>query len=280
MSDELNKKVAFAIKLLQSIPQDGPIELCYSTGKDSDVILELAKMAEIPFVPIYKNTTCDRPGIAHAREIGVEIRQPKKNFLELIECSGWPSRYMRFCCSFLKEYKIYDRAIVGIRRAESTKRAKRYKEPEICRIYNNKEKARQYLPILDWTDEDVSKFIEDRGIKCHAYYYDRNGKFHVERRVGCIGCPLQSDNGRSDFKAFPQVFRARVRAYKKWWDTHPEAKTPASFPDIYHALFMKLFFNNMEDYRLEVDRGGQLFDSQRINPREFLEYYFNIDLTI
>ena len=43
----IEKKIDQAIKLLQSIPQDGPIELCYSTGKDSDVILELAKMADV-----------------------------------------------------------------------------------------------------------------------------------------------------------------------------------------------------------------------------------------
>ena len=79
------KKIDFAIKLLRSIPQDGPIELCYSGGKDSDVILELAKMSGIPFEAIYKNTTCDRPGtLAHARENGVEIRQPKMNMLQLI----------------------------------------------------------------------------------------------------------------------------------------------------------------------------------------------------
>ena len=48
MNDKLKKKVDFAIKLLQSIPQDGDIEISYSSGKDSDVILELAKMARIP----------------------------------------------------------------------------------------------------------------------------------------------------------------------------------------------------------------------------------------
>ena len=80
------KKVERAIKLLQSIPQDGPIELCYSTGKDSDVILELAKMSGISFEAIYKNTTCDLKGsIAHAREMGVKVVQPKCNFLQLIE---------------------------------------------------------------------------------------------------------------------------------------------------------------------------------------------------
>ena len=49
MRKELQKKVDFAIKLLQSIPQDGDIEISYSGGKDSDVILELAKMAGIPY---------------------------------------------------------------------------------------------------------------------------------------------------------------------------------------------------------------------------------------
>ena len=61
MTKELQKKVDFAIKLLQSIPQDGDIEISYSAGKDSDVILELAKMAGIPYRAIYKNTTIDPP---------------------------------------------------------------------------------------------------------------------------------------------------------------------------------------------------------------------------
>lgn len=72
MNEKLKKKVNFAIKLLQSIPLDsGPVEVSVSGGKDSDVILELAKMAGIPYRAIYKNTTIDPPGtIAHAREVG------------------------------------------------------------------------------------------------------------------------------------------------------------------------------------------------------------------
>ena len=61
MRPELEKKVERAIRLLQSIPQDGDIELSYSSGKDSDVILELAKMAGIPYRAIYKATTIDPP---------------------------------------------------------------------------------------------------------------------------------------------------------------------------------------------------------------------------
>lgn len=270
------RKVESAIKLIQSIPQDGPIELCYSTGKDSDVILELAKMAGVSVIPIYKNTTCDRPGsIHHAREMGVEIRQPKKNMLKLIEYAGWPSRWHRFCCMFLKEYKIYDRAILGIRRCESAGRARRYKEPEQCRVYSKKEKSRQYFPILYWTDDDVERFIKEHNLKCHAHYYDKDGNFCVKRRVGCIGCPLQSDGGLADFQEFPQIFKARVKAYVKWFQTHPNSKTTKIFPDAYHAVFMKLFCRDMQHYKLLCGT-EQLFDNQIIKPKEYLEEYFGI----
>ena len=128
---DLQRKIDFAIKLLQSIPQDGPIELSYSGGKDSDVILELAKMSGIPFEAIYKNTTIDPPGtIAHCKANGVTILRPKMSFLQIVKKNSMPSRWSRFCCKYLKEYKIHDRAILGIRRCESSKRANRYKEPE------------------------------------------------------------------------------------------------------------------------------------------------------
>ena len=172
MRKELQKKVDFAIKLLQSIPQDGDIELSYSGGKDSDVILELAKMAGIPYRAIYKATTIDPPKtIAHAKEMGAEVIHPKKTFFQLVSKSGFPSRFSRECCSVLKEYKICDRAIQGIRRSESRKRAERYKEPEECRVYSKKEKVKIYLPILEWTDQDVAEFIKERNIKCHPLYY-------------------------------------------------------------------------------------------------------------
>lgn len=275
------RKIDFAVKLLRSIPQDGPIELCYSTGKDSDVILELAKMSGIPVVPIYKNTTCDVPGsMRHAREMGAEIRQPKTNMLHLIERMGWPSRWMRFCCKALKEYKIHDRAIVGIRREESKARARRYREPEQCRIYSKTEKVRQYLPILEWTNEDVERFIGERGIKCHPHYYDADGIFHVERRVGCIGCPLRADVGRADFVEFPYILKARLRAYAHWLAAHPGSRSAKTFPDAHHAVFMKLFCVSMEEYGSYINRGGQLFDSEVVDPKKFLEDYFKIDLTL
>lgn len=196
MTEQLQKKVEHAIQLIQiAAPKDKPIEVCYSGGKDSDVILELAKMAGVEYRAIYKNTTIDPPGtIKHCHDNDVEILRPKKSFLKLIEEKGMPTRRVRFCCEKLKEYKVLDNSIQGIRRSESVARAKRYNEedPIICRIFGSKENhCNVCLPILSWTDEDVAEFIAERGIKCHPLYYDEHGTFHPERRLGCIGCPLK-----------------------------------------------------------------------------------------
>ena len=216
---ELQKKIDRAIRLLQSIPleKDEPVEVSYSGGKDSDVILQLVKESGIKYRAIYKNTTIDPPGtVAHAREMGAEVIMPKESFFDIVARRGFPSRYVRFCCSELKEYKILDRAVQGIRKSESLKRAKLYQEPEMCRTYKKGGKARIYLPILDWTDTDVAEFIADRGIKCHSLYYDESGNFHVERRLGCMGCPLASRKLRlEEFKKHPNLVKAWVRGGAK-----------------------------------------------------------------
>lgn len=247
MTDELQKKIDFAIKLLRSIPQDCEVELAYSTGKDSDVILELAKMSGIKFTPIYKNTTIDRTGsIAHAKEVGAKILQPKKRFFELIQEFGVPSRFYRFCCSQLKEYKSgegYDRCIMGVRRAESVKRAKRYKEPEECRVYRDKSKVKAYYPILDWTNDDVESFIKERNIKCHPWYYDEQGNFHVERRVGCMGCPLSSTKLiKEQFKQYPKLLRLWIKNAQIYLDNHPHTNSYKLFHGCaYEQMMSRLF---------------------------------------
>ena len=271
----ITQKVEQAIKFLQSIPQDGTIELCYSTGKDSDVILELAKMAGIPFEAIYKNTTCDQKGsIAHAREMGVTIVQPKHNMLQLIEKHGYPSRWARFCCEELKEYKIHDRQIVGIRRSESAARAKRYTEPEQCRVYSKKEKARQYFPILYWTNEDIAEFVAERKLKLHPHYYDEQGNFCVERRVGCIGCPMAGQKKeREEYMQYPSVLKARIKAYVKWFEHKSTLRSRELFATPYEAMYFKLFCKTMEEFR---EKTSGLFGKN--DCKAYLEDYFKIAL--
>ena len=274
---EYERKIDNAISLLRSIPQDGPIELCYSGGKDSDIILELAKMAGIPFEAIYKQTTIDPPGtIAHAKSVGATIVRPKYTFFELVERKGIPSRFKRFCCKFLKEYKIYDRAVQGIRRCESVKRQMLYKEPEVCRVYGRNDKARIYYPILEWTDEDVERFVAERGIKCHNLYYDDDGKFRVERRLGCLGCPMSRAGMREEFLRYPRMLELWLRALRRYRETHPNTRTVRVFKNEYDEMFNAIFCKSMEDYESRMTI--PVFPVGTTERFEWLERYFKVDI--
>ena len=271
MREELQKKVDNAIKLLRiySDAKNGePLEIAYSGGKDSDVILQLAKEAKINYRAIYKNTTIDPPGtIKHAIEMGAEIIRPKFSFFELIKLKGMPTRFTRFCCSVLKEYKVLDVSVIGVRREESVKRAKIYVEPSICRIYNKKEYVEQVLPILDWTLQDIAEFVEDRKLKLAPVYYDEAGKVHYERRLGCIGCPLASENKRLEaFKKYPKLVKCWIRAQEVFMETHKDSKRAKRYGDVYENFYFELFRNKARkiplnknsifpvDYKKEIEK--------------------------
>ena len=257
MTEELQKKVDRAIRLLRSTCKDDVVELSYSGGKDSDVILELAKMAGIKYRAIYKNTTIDPPGtIKHVRENGVEVMPPRKSFFQIIQQKGFPTRRARFCCEVLKEYKVMDKAIQGIRRSESTARAKRYTEPTMCRFYGSKKNhVNVILPILDFTDSDVEEFIKERGIRLHPLYYNEDGSLNVKRRLGCMGCPMVTDRGLHDFKAHPNLVRAWLRAGKKWWDTHPNTSAQKMYTNIYDLFVSNVFYDSYESAMLGIGGG-------------------------
>lgn len=276
----LEKKIEQAIRLIKSAAKIAtehgqPIEVCYSGGKDSDIILELTKMADVEYRAIYKNTTIDPPHtIMHCKRNGVEVMRPGMTFQDVILKSGLPSRYRRSCCDYLKEYKVLDYAILGVRRTESKKRAEMYKEPELCRHYKHGKKARQYFPILEWTDTDVADFIKLRGIKCHPIYYDAYGRFHAERRLGCMGCPLMSKNGRiEEFKHYPNMVKFYVKNGQRYLDTHPQSKINKLFADAYEWFVMSLFCDNMEQFKR---RFGANSLNKKTDCKLFLENYFGI----
>ena len=287
MTYDLSKKVDRAVKLIQAAGKIAeahgqPLEICYSGGKDSDVILELAKMAGVKFRAIYKNTTIDPPGtIKHARDMGCEVMQPKQTFREIMEKKGMPNRWRRFCCGILKEYKVLDYAVVGIRRDESRARSNRYHEPEACRVYNKKKdiKSRQYFPILDWTGKDVAQFLTERGVKCHALYYDEDGVFHPERRLGCMCCPLQSRKKRiASFKERPRMAKLYLDAAKKYFQTHPNSKITRLFHGNHYDWFTSQVFCDGERQFHEQFGATPIFQDDVIDTKNYLEEQFNIKL--
>lgn len=267
MRKELDKKINQSIKFLQITCKGKDVDLAYSGGKDSDVILELAKMAGINYHAIYKNTTIDPPHtIAHCKNKGVEIIPPKMTFAEILQKYGMPTRWARSCCKYLKEYKIGDYVITGVRRAESRKRAERYKEPTQCRLYPHGERVEIFMPLLEWTNEDVAEFIAKRGIKCHPLYYDEQGNFHVERRLGCLCCPLMSKKKRiEEFKKYPNMIKFYARNAKIFLGNHPDAKTTKIFRNEWEWLYYNIFLQSMTKFNaiMSPDLWGNRFDCEK-----------------
>jgi phosphoadenosine phosphosulfate reductase len=269
-----NKKVEFAKYILRkgaeaSEAKGERLEIAYSGGKDSDVLLHLAKSANIPFRAIYKNTTIDPPGtIAHAKAMGAEIRAPTTTFANMIAEKGLPNRFRRFCCAELKEYKISDNVAMGVRKAESRKRNERYKEPIECRVFSKSERQQNFYPLLEWTDEDIKDYITENNIQCHPLYYT-NGQFDVTKRLGCMCCPLQSRRKRiAEFASHPQMVKLYIRSLEKFFQTHKmsEYKNP-------YELFLKdvFFLGKYTEYKNFVN--APLFNE---GAKTYLENYFNL----
>lgn len=282
MNKELEKKVEQAVKLLQVCFKAAgePLEIAYSGGKDSDVILELAKMSGIEYRAIYRNTTIDPPGsIKHVIDNGVEIRRPKETFFSLMMKKGYPSRFRRFCCSVLKEYKILDNSVMGIRKCESVKRSKMYKEPTACRIYGSKKNhVNAIYPILEWSDEDELEFIEERGIRLHPLYYRKDGTIDLERRLGCMCCPLAYYKKRlQDFKRYPGMVKAYLRCGHEYFRSHSESKVAEQYSDVYEYFVANVFFEHHRDY-IKAKLGWDIFTGST-DYKKLIEDYFKIKLT-
>ena len=118
-----------------------PLIICYSGGKDSDVMLDIAKRCLKPdeFEVLNAHTTVDAPEtVYHIREVfkrceaeGIKttIRMPTykgkpTSMWKLIEEHTMPpTRLVRYCCTNLKEASTPNRmAAVGVRYDESLKR--------------------------------------------------------------------------------------------------------------------------------------------------------------
>lgn len=214
--------------------------------------------------------------------MGAQVITPKKTFFQLIAEAGLPNGNYRFCCRHLKEYKIYDKVVMGVRRDESVRRSKRYSEPTECKFYGKTKSEETHIeaiyPILDWTDQDVLDFISDRNIQCAPRYYDQDGHFHIERRLGCIGCPLQYTKKRiQSFKEYPRMVRLYLKHAKIWWDNpkHNGSATKHRFDDIYEWFVRDVFYDDTAKF--EADKNSVF---GRPDYKQMLENYFGIDLTV
>lgn len=128
--NELEKHIDDSIKLIQQYQpladQLGGYKVAFSGGKDSQVMYDLFKKANVPFTAVYSVTTNDPPeNVRFIRKEYPDVifKHPKRTFLQIVEQKGLPQMNMRFCCSELKEASTNGVTAVGVRREESRKRA-------------------------------------------------------------------------------------------------------------------------------------------------------------
>jgi len=201
-------------KSLERLRAFEPLEgyyLAFSGGKDSIVIYALAKMAGVKFDAHYNITTVDPPELVHFiknKYPEVERIIPRLSMWQLmLEQKSPPTRLMRYCCTELKEHGGTGRFVItGVRWAESVRRKLKRKMIETWPA----QKKQIINPIIDWSDEQVWRFIKDNNIE-YCCLYDQGFD-----RLGCILCPMSGAKGaKRDIERWPKFAEAYKRIFAK-----------------------------------------------------------------
>lgn len=171
----------------------------FSGGKDSTVTSDLVTraFATNSIKHIFGDTTLEFESTYEYRDrfakhhTVIRAKNYEKNFENLCEQIGPPSRVMRWCCTVFKtgainkvlsqifKDKINVLTYYGIRKSESTSRSKYDRESESPKIT----KQTVVSPIINWIDFDVWLYILTTRI-------DFNDAYRLGfSRVGCWCCP-------------------------------------------------------------------------------------------
>ena len=190
------------------------VAVSFSGGKDSLVALDLAHR-----VGIRKAVFCDTTiefdetkkfvkCVEKFYGIDIDIVHAPVTFFEMIKYVGLPSRILRWCCDVFKfgplsNYAIRENLygfVTGLRAKESNRRFN-YK-----RVDNNPiVPVKQINPILNWTDEDVWRYIKTCSLPVNPLYK------HFDR-IGCWCCPYKTNN---DWIKIKELFPEKASMFER-----------------------------------------------------------------
>ena len=214
--------------------------LGFSGGKDSIVLMDLARKSGVKFTPYYSATGIDPPEVVRfIREHYSEVRwlRPEMSFWNGLVKKGYPTKQNRWCCDMLKELpanKIsLHRRLVGIRAEESFKRASRNQTSKL-------DGYSHYKPLFRWNEADIWEYIESNNLK-YPVLYDEGWN-----RVGCVVCPFITNKNQAQvnrnrnrwpgqYKTFEHAMY-RLWEDRKWWTSRVKGRYQL-FPDFLQAWY-------------------------------------------
>lgn len=170
-------------------PQDG-FYLAFSGGKDSQALYHVAQMGGVKFKAHMNFTSVDPPQVirfVRQHYPDVVTHAPRKSIYDLaVERGILPSMRIRWCCADLKEQAGAGKVtLIGIRKQESTRRAKRH-EVEV----SNKKFSGSLEEFGQWQEQEIQRKEEKllrrmqrEGKKVNEDYFSAD----KENEVRCIG---------------------------------------------------------------------------------------------
>ncbi len=195
-------------KAVSAIKHSGAKYVAFSGGKDSEIAMYLAHLAGVEKA-IFANTGLEFPEterFAHkfADFLDMELIEvrPPRDFWDVVNERGIPTKDNRWCTKFLKLQQImkFSGVLVdGTRRYESFGRMHRKQSAKLGNL-------KVIYPMLDWLALDVWLYIHHRGLPYNPIYdmgYER---------IGCYMCPSMLN------AEFHNLKRTHPKLFKKWYD--------------------------------------------------------------
>src|SRR5271170_7060191 len=221
------------------------LAMLWSIGKDSTVLLWLARKAflgHVPFPLVHVDTTYKIPSMIEYRD--KVVRDWKLQLIvgknEAVLNSGitYPNgKATRVeCCGTLKkdglkqvlEKHHFTGVIVGVRRDEDPTRSKeRYfsprdknmewnvedQPPELWDQFNTDLAGGTHLrvhPLLHWTEMNIWEYAEREKIPNVDLYFAKNGKRY--RSLGCVPCTFMIDSDADNYDKIREELRTTKRS--------------------------------------------------------------------